>query len=662
MPGGMSADRTAGRPSPPEAARDRYLYHQAERVRLYLGDAAQVLAALPERSVDCVVTSPPYWQHRDYATGAWAGGGPGCRHHRLRQSETCARCGARSADPQYGLEDTVEDYIAHLRGVFAPLRRVLTTHGTCWLSLGDSTGRPGGPPAKNLLGVPWRVALAMQEDGWILRSSIIWHKPNAMPESVRDRLACTHEHLFLLARSPRYHFDLDPIRIPLACPDAADGTRVFHSRTLPLSQAARPLRVAIYIRISTDEEHQPFSLEAQDKRLRAYAGTQPGWDVATVFRDEASGATLERPDLQRALAAARAGRFDVLLVYRVDRLARSLRGLVHILDDLDAAGVVFRSATEPFDTATPVGRMLVQMLGVFAQFERETIIDRVINGMERKAARGQWCGGYRPYGYQPDPATDLLRPVPEESPLVPLIFNLYVSGRHGTKALAGELNRRGHRTRHGKPWSAQAVLTVLRNRAYLGEVYFRGTWYRAEHHHPPLVEPDIFEQAQQIMIARGDDRSRRAASSSTYILAGRVICDRCGKRYLGAAANGRTSRYGPRRRRHRRTRPHQTRHRATRPRSPHPRTRPHPRNLPNPPNTTNSQPAVDGSRNGWVGAPEGIRTPALLRYRIGGDARLADYLSDRFGELGERRGDPQCGTGVDAEVVVGAAQGTKAWP
>ncbi|HEV8557662.1 MAG TPA: recombinase family protein, partial [Actinophytocola sp.] len=308
-------------------------------------------------------------------------------------------------------------------------------------------------------------------------------------------------------------------------------------------QAAGPLRVAIYIRISTDEEHQPFSLEAQDKRLHAYAGTQPGWEVVAVFRDEASGATLERPDLQRALATARAGRFDVLLVYRVDRLARSLRGLVHILDELDDAGAVFRSATEPFDTATPVGRMLVQMLGVFAQFERETIIDRVINGMERKAARGQWCGGYRPYGYEPDPATDILRPVADESPLVPLIFDMYVTGRHGAKALAGELNQRGHRTRYGKPWSAQSVLTVLRNRAYLGEVYFRGTWYRAEHHHPPLVEPDVFEQAQQIMIARGDDRSRRAASSSDYLLAGRVFCDRCGKRYLGAAAHGRTARY-----------------------------------------------------------------------------------------------------------------------
>src|SRR5690606_16875298 len=142
-----------------------------------------------------------------------------------------------------------------------------------------------------------------------------------------------------------------------------------------------------------------------------------------VFRDEKSGATTDRKDLQRALAAARAGRYDILLVYRVDRLSRSLRGLVEILDQLDAAQVGFRSATEPVDTSSAVGRMLVQMLGVFAQFERETIIDRVISGMERKSARGEWPGGYRPYGYELDQATGRLVIVDAEAAVPPLIFD-----------------------------------------------------------------------------------------------------------------------------------------------------------------------------------------------------------------------------------------------
>ncbi len=232
----------------------------------------------------------------------------------------------------------------------------------------------------------------------------------------------------------------------------------------------RPLRVAIYIRISTDEEHQPFSLEAQETKLRSYIEIQPGWElVGPIYRDEKSGATLERPALQRALTAAKAGRFDILLVYRVDRLARSLRGLVDILDQLDAAEVGFRSATEPVDTSTAVGRMLVQMLGVFAQFERETIIDRVINGMERKAAKGEWCGGYRPHGYELDRDTGKLVPVDGEDKVPAMIFNMYVRERLGARAVGTRLNERGLRTKAGNPWNAEAVLTVLRNRVYLGE-------------------------------------------------------------------------------------------------------------------------------------------------------------------------------------------------
>jgi site-specific DNA recombinase len=112
------------------------------------------------------------------------------------------------------------------------------------------------------------------------------------------------------------------------------------------------VRVGVYVRRSTDDEHQPYSIEAQDTRLAAYLGSQPGWRQAARFADDASVASTHRLGLQRAVAAARAGVIDVLLVYRVDRLTRTLRDLVTLLDDLDHAGVVLRSATEPFDTAT----------------------------------------------------------------------------------------------------------------------------------------------------------------------------------------------------------------------------------------------------------------------------------------------------------------------
>ncbi|MET7951047.1 site-specific DNA-methyltransferase [Micromonospora sp. NPDC005324] len=228
-----------------------YQYHQGGPVTLYLGDTRRVLTAMSDASVDCVVTSPPFWGLRDYGTGRWSGGNPDCPHDARRRVDgvTCQRCPARWCDAQYGLEPTLDEYVDRLVDVFAQVRRVLTPGGTCWLNLGDSySSASGGAPqagqpqragrrparpraqdtlaAKNLLGVPWRVAFALQADGWWLRNAIIWSKTNPMPESVRDRLSTTYELLFLLTPSPTYYFDLDPIRIPLIHPRAADGTRI----------------------------------------------------------------------------------------------------------------------------------------------------------------------------------------------------------------------------------------------------------------------------------------------------------------------------------------------------------------------------------------------------------------------------------------------------
>ena len=193
------------------------------------------------------------------------------------------------------------------------------------------------------------------------------------------------------------------------------------------------MRVATYTRISTDEERQPYSLEAQADRLGSYVKSQDGWELVRTFTDQCSGATLERPALQQALREARLNRYDLLLVYRVDRLARSVRGLAHILEELDTANVGFRSATEPFDTSTSAGRMMVQMLGVFSEFERATIVDRVIAGMERKAASGCWASGSYPFGYTIDSATGFLRTRDDEAPLIPQIFERYAQREVGAR-------------------------------------------------------------------------------------------------------------------------------------------------------------------------------------------------------------------------------------
>ena len=221
------------------------------------------------------------------------------------------------------------------------------------------------------------------------------------------------------------------------------------------------MRVAIYRRISTDEERQPFSLEAQQERLAAYVTTQPGWVLTRSYSDRMSGKRLDRPGLQQALADAETGRYDLLLVFKVDRLARSTGGLARVLEELDGAGVAFRSASEPFDTSTAAGRMMMmQMLGVFAEFEREMIVERTRMGLARKAARGEWTGGRAPFGYRYDAEARTLIPVPTQAALVERIFTLYVDRRLGSAAISGRLNDAGHRTSRGCPtasWACSAT-------------------------------------------------------------------------------------------------------------------------------------------------------------------------------------------------------------
>jgi site-specific DNA recombinase len=295
------------------------------------------------------------------------------------------------------------------------------------------------------------------------------------------------------------------------------------------------MRVATYTWISTDEAHQPYSLDAQAERLASYIASQDGWTLVREFTDQKSGATLDRPGLRRALREAQADRYDLLLVYRVDRLARSTRGLAHILEELDQAGAVFRSATEPFDTATPAGRMMVQMLGVFAEFERATIIDRVIAGMERKAATGEWTVGTPPYGYQVQDGALVVNE--REAALVPVIFDMYGRQRLGARAIANWLNEHGHRTKQGRPWSQPAVLTVLRNRAYIGQVFFRGRHHPGRHQ--PLIEAELFATVEALTADRAADaRKRHAAQSPDFLLGGLIVCQRCQRGFVGTSAHG----------------------------------------------------------------------------------------------------------------------------
>lgn len=205
---------------------------QPEGCQIIHGDARLVLPSLPSHSFRCCVTSPPYWGLRDYGTEA-----------------------------QIGSEESVDDYVASLVEVFGEVRRLLTPDGTLWLNLGDSytsgnrTWRdrdrknraramhyrpptPAGLKPKDLVGVPWRVAFALQAEGWYLRSDIVWHKPNCQPESVKDRPTRAHEYIFLLSASEQYHYNHEAIKEPGTSPGTCRNRRtVWTVPTQPFADA-----------------------------------------------------------------------------------------------------------------------------------------------------------------------------------------------------------------------------------------------------------------------------------------------------------------------------------------------------------------------------------------------------------------------------------------
>lgn len=252
---------------------------------LYEGDAASVLRELPEASVDLCVTSPPFFALRDYGTARWEGGDPGCDHlghpvggprtpsadfrstgdeQRRRQQyrALCGKCGATRIDEQIGLEATPEEFVGRLVDVFREVRRVLRPTGVLMLEVGDTysagargnyagdsvrtqtkqtkggtpTAYPARPvvalPGKNLMGLPWRLAFALQDDGWILRGDYIWARPNPMPASVRDRCTTAHSYVFHLTKRRDYFWDRHAIAEDAVADEQPPGGRMRKERTV----------------------------------------------------------------------------------------------------------------------------------------------------------------------------------------------------------------------------------------------------------------------------------------------------------------------------------------------------------------------------------------------------------------------------------------------
>src|SRR5215207_5017155 len=303
-----------------------------------------------------------------------------------------------------------------------------------------------------------------------------------------------------------------------------------------IKPSPKALRCAIYTRVSTEHglEQDFNSLDAQREAGRAYVKSQTheGWRLVKDSFDDGgfSGGSLERPALQRLLAAIRSTLIDVVLVYKVDRLTRSLADFAKLVEIFDAHGVSFVSVTQSFNTTTSMGRLTLNMLLSFAQFEREVTGERIRDKLAASKRRGIWVGGIVPLGYEVRERKLVVRE--DEAQTVRLIFERYLA-LGSLPAPQRELRERGIVTRRRTLSSGRTIGSVpltngplahiLRNRVYLGELNHKGASYPGEH--AAIVTRALFDAVQEKLTAnRNGAKVRRAASAA--LLIGRIFDDR----------------------------------------------------------------------------------------------------------------------------------------
>lgn len=286
-------------------------------------------------------------------------------------------------------------------------------------------------------------------------------------------------------------------------------------------------RVFIYVRVSTQEQYKEgYSVGEQTERLKKYCEAM-GWIVVKIYTDAHTGADMERPALQEMIEAVKQGKADSVVVYKLDRLSRSQKDTLTLIEDiLLKNGVDFVSMSENFDTATPFGRAIIGILAVFAQLEREQIRERMIMGKDARAKEGKWNGGcHVPIGYS---YVDGELKINEfEAMQVKELFDMFFAG-NPLYRIEREFEEKGYRMRKNR-WDRRNMRYTMRNRTYIGELSHGGVWYQGIH--DPIIDKDVFDAVNKELDKRRkrfeEQGYKTGTKAHTTHLGGLIHCAHC---------------------------------------------------------------------------------------------------------------------------------------
>ncbi len=305
--------------------------------------------------------------------------------------------------------------------------------------------------------------------------------------------------------------------------DAHEGQKPSEAKGLSAPEKLRPTRCAIYTRVSTDQQAEVEfnSCEAQEDRIRSFIASQEGFTVGGVYSDPGfSGANINRPGLRRVIADVQAGLIDMVITYKIDRLTRSPRDFYQLIELFEANGAGFISVTERFDTSTPAGRLLRNIMLTFAQFERELASERVKDKVVQRVKRGLYAGGCPPHGYKSEKGGLVLDPPRDEE--VRLIFETYVKTR-SIRGVLKVLREKSILSRKGKAFTDSTIWHMLKKPIFTGSVVHMGKVHPGKH--PPIISTELFDHVQKII-----EKEPRQKPDHSIMLpyAGLMRCEECG--------------------------------------------------------------------------------------------------------------------------------------